>query len=518
MKFKDNNVEVVRDDEVLAMDMKQDNDVYRMFFKVVKQGSAEEANIATTNLTVWHERLGHIGKRAVREMVEKGLVSGVSITDKNDVFCEPCQMGKSHRLPFNKKIKKERDKKIKPGEKMHSDVCGPMSTSSVKGSNYFLTFKDEVTGYRHVYFMMKKSEVYEKFKIFEKMIENKFGRKMKTLCSDNGREFCNKDMDNYLEKCGIQRETTAPYNPEQNGKAERDNRTIVESARTMIIAKNLPLSLWAEVVNCAVYVLNRTVWTSGAVTPYEAWTGKIPSLKHLQIFGSDAYVHTPKQFTQKFDARASKIFIGYTEESTNYRVYDPESKKVSIARNVVFNEKVGAPFAKEEEQEEENEATLPRPKTENEHENGNVIEAERDDGDNEEREEEDNEAEERENEPERESPRTLRDRSKIQTPLRYRHNANAAEYIIPTTYEEATNSTEAAQWAGAIQNEFKAHEENKTWKLVKRTPEMRLIDSKWVFRMKKDTDRKSHRFKARLCARGFQQREGIDFKETFSPW
>ena len=153
------------------------------------------------------------------------------------------------------------------------------------------------------------------------MIENKFGRKMKILRSDNGREFCNKGMDEYLEKCGMQQETTAAYNPEQNGKAERDNRTIVESARTMIIAKNLPLTLWAEAINCAVYVLNRTVWTIGAVTPYEAWTGKIPNLKHLRIFGSDADVRIPKKFTRKFDPRASKkIFVGYTEESTNYRV------------------------------------------------------------------------------------------------------------------------------------------------------------------------------------------------------
>jgi len=72
VQFKNNRVELVRDDEVLAMGMKQDNDVYRMLFRVVKQGSAEEANIATTNLTVWHERLGHVGKRAIRELAKKG--------------------------------------------------------------------------------------------------------------------------------------------------------------------------------------------------------------------------------------------------------------------------------------------------------------------------------------------------------------------------------------------------------------------------------------------------------------
>jgi len=296
------------------------------------------------------------------------------------------------------------------------------------------------------------------------MIENKFDRKMKTLRSDNGREFHNKEMVAYLEKCGIQRETTAPYNPEQNGKAECENRTIVESARTMIIAKNLPLSLWAEAVNCAVYVLNRTVWTSGAVTPYEAWTGKVPNLKHLRIFGSDAYVHTPKQFTQKFNARASKkIFVGYTEESTNYRVYDPESEKISIARNVVFNETVGTSPAKDEKKKRENEITLPLPeaKNANEYENRNMIDAEGDDG-NEEQEEEDDEEEEQGNKPAPRTSRELRDRSRIQTPSRYRHNADVAEYTVPMTYKEATNGPEAAQWMGAILNELKAYKENNT--------------------------------------------------------
>jgi len=226
------------------------------------------------------------------------------------------------------------------------------------------------------------------------------------------------------------------------------------------------------------------VWTS-AVTPYEAWTGKVPNLKHLRIFGSyvlDAYVHIPKQFTQKFNARASKkIFVGYTEESTNYRVYDPESKKVSIARNVVFNETVGTSPMKEEKEKKENEITLPLPevKDTNEYENRNVINAEEDDGINEEQEEEDNdETKEQGNKPAPRTSKELQDRSRIQTLSRYRHNADVAEYTVPMTYKEATNSPEAAQWTGVILNELKTHKENNTWKLVKKTPEMRLIDSK----------------------------------------
>lgn len=142
-------------------------------------------------------------------------------------------------MPFKKREKVSTE----PGEVMHTDVCGPMSVETPRGARFFLTFKDNATGYRHVYFLRHKSDVFEKFKIFEKKIANKLGRTMKVLRSDNGRKFCNRQMDEYLESRGIAKETTAPYTPQQNGKTERDNRTIVESARTMIHAKSLPLSL-----------------------------------------------------------------------------------------------------------------------------------------------------------------------------------------------------------------------------------------------------------------------------------
>lgn len=143
--------------------------------------------MTATNLRMWHERLGHIGKRAIRELVKKELVKGVSILDCDDFFCEACQLGKAHRKPFKKCIEKV---KTEPGEEIHTDVCGPMSTDSL-GARFFLTFKDDATSFRHIYFIKHKSDVFDKFKEFAQLVKNKFNRSIKILWSDNGRKFCN---------------------------------------------------------------------------------------------------------------------------------------------------------------------------------------------------------------------------------------------------------------------------------------------------------------------------------------
>jgi len=135
-------------------------------------------------------------------------------------------------------------------------------------------------------------------------------------------------------------ETTAPYTPEQNGRSERDNRTIVESARSMLHAKQLPTRLWAEAMNTAVYILNRTptLCTKGG-TPYEIWMRKKPSLAHLRIFGSEVFVHVPKEQRSKWDKKSKKmIFVGYQQDSSNYRLYDPQTAKIIVSRDVKFND------------------------------------------------------------------------------------------------------------------------------------------------------------------------------------
>lgn len=142
-------------------------------------------------------------------------------------------------MPFKKTPKR----KTKPGEFIHTDVCGPMSVDSLRGSRYILTFKDDASGYRYVYFLRQKLDVFEKFKEYEKLLVNKFGRSIEVLRFYNGLEFCNQNMNKYLAERGIKKENTAPYTPQRNGKSERDNRTIIESARTITHAKDLPMHL-----------------------------------------------------------------------------------------------------------------------------------------------------------------------------------------------------------------------------------------------------------------------------------
>jgi len=157
---------------------------------------------------------------------------------------------------------------------------------------------------------------------------------------NNGGEYCNEDFRTYLSQCGIILETTAPSTPEQNGRAEREMRTIVESARSMLYAKDVPLYLWAEAVNTAVYILNRTA-TSQAPnsTPYELWTGKKPALDHIRTFGCETFLHIPKEQRNKLAAKSKKLMlVGYDKNSTNYCLYDIETKKIKVSRNVIFIE------------------------------------------------------------------------------------------------------------------------------------------------------------------------------------
>ena len=139
-------------------------------------------------------------------------------------------------------------------ELVHSDVCGPMHTESIGGRKYFVTFIDDYSRCCAVYFVRHKSEVLDKFKEFEAITTNECGHRIGTLRIDNGGEYLSAEFKTYLKSKGIRHQLSVPYSPEQNGVAERMNRTLIESARSMIAHAGLPNCYWAEAVATAAYV------------------------------------------------------------------------------------------------------------------------------------------------------------------------------------------------------------------------------------------------------------------------
>ena len=168
------------------------------------------------------------------------------------------------------------------------------------------------------------------------LVEKSSGKKLKTLRSDNGGEYTSKKFEDYLKSEGIRHERTIPKTPQQNGVAERLNRTLVESSRSMLLDAALPQTFWAEAISTAAYLRNRCPTRAvDEMTPYEAWYGVKPRVEHLRVFGCDAYAHIPKDERGKFDAKARKcILVGYGRETKGYRLYDPVKQKILHSRDV----------------------------------------------------------------------------------------------------------------------------------------------------------------------------------------
>ena len=265
----------------------------------------------SSNETKWHRRFGHLGIQGMQALAKNKMVSGLDLDRKQESsFCESCVKGKSHRLPFQQSTTKRADH---PLELIHSDVCGKIGTRSLGGGEYFVTFVDDHTRHVWVYILKHKGEVFQRFREWKALVEKSSGRKIKTLRTDNGGEYTSAEFDLYLTKEGIKHELTIPHTPQQNGVAERLNRTLVEGVRTMLADSKLPHRFWAEALSTAAYLRNRSPTKAlEGITPFEAWSGTKPDVSSLRIFGCSTYAHVPKAERRKLDSKTRKcVLLGY---------------------------------------------------------------------------------------------------------------------------------------------------------------------------------------------------------------
>ncbi|GKA25090.1 putative ribonuclease H-like domain-containing protein [Tanacetum coccineum] len=216
---------------------------------------------ATNNESkLWHRRLGHINFKTLNKLVKGNLVRGLpSKIFENDHTCVACQKGKQHKATCKSKLVTSISQ---PLQILHMDLFGPTFVKSLMGKMYCLVITDDYSRFSWVFFLAKKDETSGILRNFITGTENQLNHRVKIIRSDNGTEFKNQDLNQLCNLKGIEMEYSNARTPQQNGVAERKNRTLIEAARTMLADSLLPIQFWAEAVNTTCYVQNRELKTN----------------------------------------------------------------------------------------------------------------------------------------------------------------------------------------------------------------------------------------------------------------
>ncbi|GJX54130.1 putative ribonuclease H-like domain-containing protein [Tanacetum coccineum] len=298
---------------------------------LIAKASVDESN-------KWHKRLGHVNFKTLNKLVKGNLVRGLpSKTFQNDHTCVACQKGKQHKASCKTKVVSSISQ---PLLLLHMDLFGPTSVRSINHKTYCLVITDDFSRFSWVFFLRTKDETSGILKDFIRQIENQLNKKVKTIRCDNGTEFKNRDMIEFCGSKGIKREYSNARTPQQNGVAERKNKTLIEAARTMLADSFLPNTFWAEAVSTACYVLNRVLVTKPQnKTPYELITGKIPIISYIRPFGCHVTILNTIDHLGKFEEKADEGFlVGYSLNSKAFRVYNLETKRVEENLHIKFLE------------------------------------------------------------------------------------------------------------------------------------------------------------------------------------
>jgi hypothetical protein len=518
------------DDDIIIQEKKKGTNV--LHFKEENREFVLHCDVEHARLSYeeFHQALGHPSMPTVHQAA---YPPDTQFPTKPANFeCRNCLLAKStHKVPKSIPV---RAKNI--GEILHSDLSGRFSTPSLGKHEYYMTIIDDATRYAWVYFLKKKSDAQQVMKDHVSMIERQFNVKVKVIHTDRGGEYV--VIDKYFEQQGILHEYTPSYMHESNGVAERYNRTIITNVRAMLI--DLPKNLWAEATNTAVYLRNRLPHkTLKGTTPYEKMFGNKPSITSLHPFGKKVYAHIPLESrpagTKLLPRAYEGIFVGYTNSNKIFRIYNTEKRTVTERRDVKFSQfqspKTGGPTINETEPSKTtNIELLPLPSIQDSEISSNpaapppepIVESPRPQSPIE--------------PPPPPQQRVISDPSGInpeailpegsrrnrRQPQAFHIQEESIEFAYrvsgePDHYQEAINSNESTEWKKAMDEEMESIKKNNTWEVVERPEGRRIVDCKWVYKVKLLADGSIQRYKARLVAKGFTQQPGFDYDETFSP-
>ncbi|TYJ97307.1 Retrovirus-related Pol polyprotein from transposon TNT 1-94 [Cucumis melo var. makuwa] len=401
---------------------------------------------------IWHLRFGHLNFDDLRLLARKNMVKGLPYVKHPDQLCEGCLHGKQSRRSFP--------------QESSSRARRPMEFTQI-----FVDRSNQV--------LLEKPEVFGMFKRFIALVEKESGYYIKALRSNRGGEFTSNEFKTFCAENGIRRPMTVPFTPQQNGVVERKNRTILNMARSMLKCKKMPKEFWAQAVECAVYLSNRSptrsLWNK---TPQQAWTRRKPSIGHLKY--SDAWLmHI---YLIKSVTIVSRDVVFDEEASWNWND-EPEDYKFL--------------FFPDERDEPSDIASPPTsPITPQQSTSSSSASSS-------------------------EGPcgmRSLRDIYDETEELSQSFNNLTLFCLFGDS--ELLNFEEALQndkWKIAMDEEIKAIKKNDTWELSTLPNGKKAVGVKWVFKIKRNEKGEVERYKARLVAKGYSQRKGIDYDEVFAP-
>ncbi|TMW55192.1 hypothetical protein Poli38472_013954 [Pythium oligandrum] len=302
--------------------------------QVTTQGASDELH------EKWHARIMHVGDSRLADIVRAcDDVPANLAGHKSSVMCDACIQGKMCVESFPR-TDRTMVKTTMLLEVIYSDVMGPMRVPSLGKARYAVTFVDDFSRLTMIYFMKSKSEVLVRFKAYKAWIENQLNCLIKCIRTDNGGEYVNRKFDTFCQQQGITHQLTVPYSPQQNGVAERMNRTIGDATRSTMIHRKMDRRWWAEVMAAVVHVLNRIPTTvRPGQSPFEICFKARPSLGHLRVIGSEGFAHIDKSKRGKLEPKAFRcILVGYSESTKGYRVWNKDANKLEVVRSVVLQE------------------------------------------------------------------------------------------------------------------------------------------------------------------------------------
>nr|GEV73208.1 hypothetical protein [Tanacetum cinerariifolium] len=427
--------------------------------------------VSSSQAWLWHRRLSYLNFDTINLLSKNDIVVGLlKLKFVKDHLCSFCELGKAKRKSFHTKITSSSKRWL---QLLHMNLCGPTRVASINGKRYILVIVDDYSKYTWTHNLRSKDETPEVLIDFLRLVQRGLQAQVRIVLTDKGTEFLNQTLHAYFVAEGILYQTSVAQTPEQNGVVERRNRTLVEAARIVLSASKVPLFFWAEAIATACFTQNRSlVIPRHKKTPYQIINDRKPSVKFFYIFSSLCYIVRDGENLDKMKGKSDECIF-----SRAYKVFNKRTRVIMESIHVNFNE---------------------LPQMASDHISSDPV---------------------------HECQRMALEHDSLSPAIQRQVNVPQADRILTTSneldllfslmFDELLNGSSKVVSKSSAE-ELHQFDRLDVWELVDRPLCTDVINLKWLWKNKRDEENTVIRNKSRLVAKGYVQKEGVDFEESFT--